>query len=315
MTELRMPGRDAHAPANPADIAEALMQTSGCASRSTAGAAGRRRSTRPAASRRPATRCSTTAGRAWRNCRPCAPRCRWRSRAASSPATIPPICPSTVRSIPIAAASMAASIASPGPPMPMSGCRRGWISRPRLFAKPDAARLLERELSRPGYKPRTIAIGTNTDPYQPVEKEWRIMRQILEVMHAANHPVAIVTKSALIARDIDILSKMAAKGLAKVALSVTSMDRRLSRLMEPRAPRRRGGWRRSGFLSEAGIPTAAMVARSFPGSTTTRSSASSMPPMRPVPPRRAMCCCGCRWKSARCSATGCCGTIRTATAT
>jgi DNA repair photolyase len=134
----------------------------------------------------------------------------------------------------------------------------------KLFAKPDAARLLERELSKPGYRPRTIAIGTNTDPYQPIEKEWRIMRQILEVLNAANHPVSIVTKSALVMRDIDILSGMAERGLAKVALWVTTLDRRLARLMEPRAatPARRLETIRA--LNDAGIPTAVMAAPLIP---------------------------------------------------
>ncbi len=76
----------------------------------------------------------------------------------------------------------------------------------KLFVKPDAAQLLEKELAAPGYEPRTIAIGTNTDPYQPIEREWQVMRQILEVLSKANHPVGIVTKSALVARDIDILA-------------------------------------------------------------------------------------------------------------
>jgi len=135
----------------------------------------------------------------------------------------------------------------------------------RLFAKPDAPKLLERELSKPGYKPRVIAIGTNTDPYQPIEKEWRIMRQILEVLDAANHPVSIVTKSALIMRDIDILGRMAARGLAWAGLSVTTLDRKLARSMEPRAatpPRRLEAIR---ALSEAGIPTAIMMAPIVPG--------------------------------------------------
>jgi hypothetical protein len=85
------------------------------------------------------------------------------------------------------------------------GLSAGLDFEAKLFAKPDVAKLLERELAKPGYKPRVIAIGTNTDPYQPIEKEWRIMRQILEVLNKANHPVSIVTKSALILRDIDIL--------------------------------------------------------------------------------------------------------------
>ena len=135
----------------------------------------------------------------------------------------------------------------------------------RLFAKPDAPRLLERELSRPGYKVQPIAIGTNTDPYQPVEKQWRIMRQLLEVLEAAGHPVGIVTKSALVMRDIDILSRMASKGLARVALSVTTLDRKLARTMEPRAatPERRLEAIRA--LSNAGIPVSVMVAPVIPG--------------------------------------------------
>lgn len=134
----------------------------------------------------------------------------------------------------------------------------------RLFAKPDAPKLLERELSRPGYKPRAIAIGTNTDPYQPVERQWRIMREVLEVLEAHNHPVGIVTKSALVMRDMDILSRMAEKGLAKVALSVTTLDRTLARTMEPRAstpPKRLEAMR---ALSEAGIPVSVMVAPIVP---------------------------------------------------
>ena len=134
----------------------------------------------------------------------------------------------------------------------------------KLFAKPDAAKLLERELSKPGYKPRTIAIGTNTDPYQPIEKEWRIMRQILEVLAAANHPVAIVTKSALIMRDIDILAKMAEKGLAKASLSVTTMDRKLARLMEPRASTPTKRLEAIRAMSEAGIPTDVMASPMIP---------------------------------------------------
>ncbi len=134
----------------------------------------------------------------------------------------------------------------------------------RLFAKPDAPRLLERELAKPGYEPRTIAIGTNTDPYQPVERQWRIMREVLEVLEAHNHPVGIVTKSALVMRDMDILSRMAEKGLAKVALSVTTLDRTLARTMEPRAstpPKRLEAMR---ALSEAGIPVSVMVAPIVP---------------------------------------------------
>ncbi|MGV2098352.1 PA0069 family radical SAM protein [Rhizobium sp. 21-4511-3d] len=144
------------------------------------------------------------------------------------------------------------------------GLSAGLDFEAKLFAKPDAAKLLERELAKPGYKPRVIAIGTNTDPYQPIEKEWRIMRQILEVLNKANHPVSIVTKSAMIMRDIDILQDMAAKGLVRASLSVTTLDRKLARTMEPRAstpPRRLEAIH---ALSEAGIPTSVMAAPVIP---------------------------------------------------
>lgn len=145
------------------------------------------------------------------------------------------------------------------------GLSAGLDFESRLFAKPDAARLLERELSKPGYEPKTIAIGTNTDPYQPIEKQWRIMREILEVLDAANHPVGIVTKSALMTRDIDILSRMASRGLAKVALSVTTMDRRLARSMEPRAATPTRRLEAIKALSDAGIPVSVMMAPVIPG--------------------------------------------------
>lgn len=134
----------------------------------------------------------------------------------------------------------------------------------RLFAKPDAPALLEKELAAAGYEPKMIAIGTNTDPYQPIERGSRIMRGILEVLERASHPVGIVTKSALVTRDIDILARMAKRNLAKVAMSVTSLDARLARSMEPRAsaPMRRLEALRK--LSEAGIPTTVMVAPVIP---------------------------------------------------
>src|SRR6478672_8944514 len=111
----------------------------------------------------------------------------------------------------------------------------------KLFAKPEAPKLLERELSASGYVPRTIAIGTNTDPYQPIERQHQVMRRILEVLERYGHPVGIVTKSALVVRDLDILARMAERNLVKVALSVTTLDPQLARVMEPRAatPERR----------------------------------------------------------------------------
>jgi len=137
----------------------------------------------------------------------------------------------------------------------------------RLFVKEGAATLLEHEISAPNYTPKVIAIGTNTDPYQPIERRHRIMRDVLAVLAKANHPVGITTKSALCTRDIDLLAPMAAKGLARVALSITTLDRRLARGMEPRAstPERRLEAIRQ--LSEAGIPTTVMVAPIIPGVT------------------------------------------------
>jgi DNA repair photolyase len=134
----------------------------------------------------------------------------------------------------------------------------------KLFAKPDAPSLLEQELAAPGYEPRLIAIGTNTDPYQPIEREHKIMRGILEVLERAGHPVGIVTKSALVTRDIDILARMAQRNLVKVALSVTTMDAKLARLMEPRAATPARRLEALKLLSEAGIPTTVMVAPVIP---------------------------------------------------
>jgi len=134
----------------------------------------------------------------------------------------------------------------------------------RLFVKPEAAELLEKELSAPGYEPRVIAIGTNTDPYQPIERRYKVMRRILEVLDRAGHPVGIVTKSALVLRDLDILARMAERRLAKVALSVTTLDGELARKMEPRAatPMRRLETLRR--LAQVGVPTTAMVAPVIP---------------------------------------------------
>src|SRR6202795_688986 len=134
----------------------------------------------------------------------------------------------------------------------------------KRLTKPDAPALLEKELAAPGYEPRMIAIGTNTDPYQPIEREHKIMRGILEVLDSAGHPVGIVTKSALVTRDIDILSRMAKRNLVKVALSVTTLDAKLARTMEPRAstpPKRLEAIRQ---LAEAGIPATVMVAPVIP---------------------------------------------------
>jgi DNA repair photolyase len=134
----------------------------------------------------------------------------------------------------------------------------------KLYMKPDAPDLLERELSAASYTPRTIAIGTNTDPYQPIERRYQIMRRILEVLERAGHPVGIVTKSNLVTRDIDILARMASRKLVRVGISVTTLDTGLARVMEPRAPtppRRLEALRQ---LAAAGIPTTVMVAPIIP---------------------------------------------------
>ncbi len=144
------------------------------------------------------------------------------------------------------------------------GLSTGLDFETKLFAKPGAGKMLERELSKPGYQPKTIAIGTNTDPYQPIERDWRVTREILEVLEAANHPVGIVTKSALVIRDIDILSRMAAKGLVKVALSITTLDRKLARAMEPRASTPSLRLKAISDLAQAGIPASVMVAPVIP---------------------------------------------------
>ena len=144
------------------------------------------------------------------------------------------------------------------------GLSAGLDFEAKLFVKTDAAALLERELSAPRYQARTIALGANTDPYQPIEREYRVTRSILEVLAKTNHPVGIVTKSALVTRDIDILGPMAEKGLAKVAISITTLDRKLARSLEPRAATPDKRLEAIRQLSEAGIPVSVLVAPVIP---------------------------------------------------
>ena len=135
----------------------------------------------------------------------------------------------------------------------------------KLFFKPQAAELLERELSKPRYTPEFIHIGGNTDPYQPQERRLRVTRQIIEVLSRFNHPFSIITKSGLILRDLDLLAPMAEKNLVRVAISITSLDRKLARSMEPRAatPEKRIDTVKR--LSDAGVPVFVMFAPSIPG--------------------------------------------------
>ena len=137
----------------------------------------------------------------------------------------------------------------------------------RIFAKEGAADVLRKELSAKGYEPRTIALGANTDPYQPAEAQHRITRSILEVLDACDHPVGIVTKGTLIERDIDILARMAERDLVKVAISITTLDADLARKMEPRTPSPERRLETIRKLSEAGVPVSVMVAPIVPGLT------------------------------------------------
>lgn len=189
--------------------------------------------------------------------------------------------------LPERAKSIIATNRSPDVPFeqsinPYRGCEHGCIycfARPthayldlspgldfetRLFYKPDAAALLEQALARPGYRCAPIALGTNTDPYQPIEKRYRVTRGILEVLDRCDHPVTIVTKGSLIERDLDLLAGMAARGLAAVMISVTTLDNSLKRVMEPRAaaPAARLGVLRQ--LADRGIPVGVLVAPLIP---------------------------------------------------
>ncbi|TCP42852.1 PA0069 family radical SAM protein [Rhodovulum marinum] len=137
----------------------------------------------------------------------------------------------------------------------------------RLVARPEAPELLAQELARASYRPRTIAIGTNTDPYQPVEAQQRIMRRLLEVLLEFRHPVGIVTRGTLIERDLDLLSEMAGLGLVRVGVSLTTLDAGLARAMEPRAPAPARRLRMIEQLAAAGVEVRAMVAPVIPALT------------------------------------------------
>ena len=165
---------------------------------------------------------------------------------------------------------------------PYQGCEHGCIycyARPthayldlspgldfetKLFAKPNAAALLKDELAKPGYRCEPIALGANTDPYQPIEREWKITRSVIEVLSECNHPLTITTKGALVERDLDLLAPMAAKGLVRVFISIAMLDRELARKLDPRAaaPHRRLAIVKA--LSDAGIPVGVNVAQVIP---------------------------------------------------
>jgi DNA repair photolyase len=137
----------------------------------------------------------------------------------------------------------------------------------RLFYKEDAAQLLETELARPGYVCKPITVGANTDPYQPVERHKKVTRSILEVLARSRHPVTIITKSALVLRDIDLLADLAHDGLASVAVSITSLDVQLKRTLEPQAASPQARLRAVQELNAAGVPSGVLVAPVIPALT------------------------------------------------
>jgi DNA repair photolyase len=134
----------------------------------------------------------------------------------------------------------------------------------RLFAKPDAPALLRAELAKPGYRCEPIALGTNTDPYQPIEREWKITRQLLEVLAKCEHPLTITTKGVLIERDLDLLAPMAAKNLARVYVSIAMLDRDLARQLDPRAPSPQRRLAMIKAIAGAGVPVGVSVAPVIP---------------------------------------------------
>lgn len=135
----------------------------------------------------------------------------------------------------------------------------------KLFFKPEAARLLEAELAKPRYKPELIHIGGNTDPYQPQERTLRVTRGVIEVLLRHRHAFSVITKSALIVRDLDLLAEAASMNLVRVAISITSLDRKLSRSMEPRAATPEKRIETVKRLTEAGVPVTVMFAPCIPG--------------------------------------------------
>ncbi|MDF2410105.1 PA0069 family radical SAM protein [Aeromonas sp. 2HA2] len=165
---------------------------------------------------------------------------------------------------------------------PYQGCEHGCIycyARPshaylelspgldfetRLFAKLNAAELLRREFAKPTYQPQTIVLGANTDPYQPIEHHYRLTRQLLEVMQAHRHPVGIITKSAMILRDLDLLAELAREGLCQVMVSVTTLNETLRRQLEPRASTGTGRLKVIEKLAQAGVPVGVLAAPIIP---------------------------------------------------
>ncbi|MTV39616.1 PA0069 family radical SAM protein [Duganella radicis] len=144
------------------------------------------------------------------------------------------------------------------------GLSPGMEFESKIFAKINAPEMLRKELARPGYEPQSIALGVNTDAYQPCERQLRLTRRVLEVLHECQHPVGLITKSSLIERDIDLLAPMAAKQQAGVAITLTTLDPAIARTLEPRAAAPARRLRTIRTLTEAGIPVAVSIAPIIP---------------------------------------------------
>jgi len=207
------------------------------------------------------------------------------ARAPEDGESEPPALKTTVRIVP--ARTIISRNDSPDIPFtqsinPYQGCEHGCVycyARPthayldlspgldfetKLFAKPDAARLLRGELAARGYRCEPIALGANTDPYQPIEREWKITRSVLEVLAECDHPLTITTKGVLIERDLDLLAPMAAKGLVRVFISIAMLDRELARKLDPRAPAPQRRLQMIRSLRDAGVPVGVNVAPVIP---------------------------------------------------
>ena len=208
---------------------------------------------------------------------------------------------------------MAASTASRGRPTPISASRPASISRPGSCSSPTPPSCSTAELAAPKYRPDVVAMGTNTDPYQPVERELKITRSILKVLSDFNNPVGIVTKNHLVTRDIDILGDMAKRNLAEVFLSITTLDKDLARDMEPRASaphRRLDAIKRAGRCRRAGRRD---DRADDPGPERPRDGSDPRGgDARRAPRARASPSCACRSRSRTCSRNGCAPTGPTA---
>jgi len=174
----------------------------------------------------------------------------------------------------------------------------------QIFAKTNAAELLRAELAKPGYQPSLIVLGANTDPYQPAERKLGITRAVLEVLAECRMPVGIITKNALVTRDIDILGPMAQNGLLQVNVSVTTLDHSLARKLDPRASSPTSRIQAIQELAQAGIPSGVFASPMIPAINDVELEKFWRPPPAPVRAMPATCCCGYRWRCVTCLCNG-----------